>query len=192
MKTKLHIGIAEYRKLSDEELIYRYNSRHEYKTMHVLYERYGHLIYGLCMEYTKEADAARSLTEKLFITLLSDVKRFHIPVFKPWLLKYVKNYCFGQVTTLMQLDEMTDMEEVTEKDINPDEVEDILERAVNELDALERRCLDMFYLNDMTHAAIAQATGQPVKQIKQLLQSAKQHLKIKLGALSYVKNEQAV
>lgn len=192
MRSKLHIGIAEYRKLSDEELVYRYCSKHEHKSMHVIYERYSHLIYGICMQYVHDGAKAHQLTEELFISLLADINGGHIGILKPWMLQYVNDYCRQQVAVALQSanDEQTHIEKETP--VNADEVEDKLDAAVASLPADERACIEMFYLKNMSYSEIAASKKLSTIQIKNLLQAGKQHIKLNLGVKSKVNHEPAV
>jgi len=92
VKPKLLIPPADYKKLTDEELIHRYVHRHEIVAINYLFDRYAHLVFGICMKHLGDIALAKSATKELFIKLADDLKGYTIDQFKPWLFQYVIAY----------------------------------------------------------------------------------------------------
>jgi FimV-like protein len=84
---------ADYKKLSDEELVFRYTDRHETVAISCLFERYAHLVLGLCLNYFKDDATAKKTTEEIFIRLSNELQRFKKGDFRYWLLTFVKTHC---------------------------------------------------------------------------------------------------
>lgn len=92
MKTRIKAA-GDYKKLSDENLIFRYVRYREHQAVHYLFDRYAHLVFGIASKYYPSAQSAAEATRKIFIRLTDDLLRFEITEVKTWLLKYVKTYC---------------------------------------------------------------------------------------------------
>lgn len=190
MKTKNQLPLSDYRKLSDEDVIHRYVHRHEHAAFNCLYERYAHLVLGICFKYLNNSEAAKDATQQIFIKLLDDLARFRIEHFKAWLMQVVRNYCLMQLRQSIPVTNNTielgeDME--FEDDVHPvaerEQLLQILESALTELGPEQRTCVELFYLQKMNYAAIAQQTGYTMMQVKSYIQNGKRNLKNKLITL---------
>jgi RNA polymerase sigma factor (sigma-70 family) len=180
---------GDYKKLSDEELVFRYAQRSEQAAFTNLFERYGHLVYGICLKYLKDADTAKDAMQQIFIKLLEDLKRFKIDCFKPWLYQVSKNHCFMQLRKTVhevsgEIDSGADMEfdDGWHHKIEQEQLLDDLELCITELAAEQQVCIRMFYLEKMSYADIAQRTGYTMLQVKSAIQNGKRNLKLKLEA----------
>lgn len=180
---------TDLRKLSDEELIYRYAQRGEHMAVNSLFERYGHLIYGVCLKYLKNTDAAKDAMQQIFIKLLEDLKRFDIERFKPWLYQVAKNYCFMQLRRSVKVvnneivqDEHVEFEDGWHQKIEQEELLNALEKAVDSLNKEQKQCIEMFYMQSMSYQQIAAQNGTTIKQVKSAIQNGRRNLKMKLNA----------
>jgi len=189
------VAAGDYRKLADEELIHRYVHRQEDIAVNVLFERYGHLVFGVCLKYLKDKEAAKDAMQQIFIKLLDDLKRFEVQHFKSWLYQVSKNFCFMQLrrtvpvvnnglTTNVEAD--MEFEEGWHHKIEQEQLLDKLEAAIAQLNEEQRKCIELFYLQKMTYAEIAAKTGYSLLQVKSAIQNGKRNLKIKLEASSNV------
>ncbi|MBS1771615.1 MAG: sigma-70 family RNA polymerase sigma factor [Bacteroidetes bacterium] len=183
----ISVAVGDYKKLADEELVYRYVHRNEQAAFTCLFERYGHLVYGVCLKYLKDAEAAKDAMQQIFIKLLDDLKRFQIETFKPWLYQVAKNYCFMQLRkTVPVVDNKIDLTDNVEFDddwhhkMEKEELLDKLETAIEELNEEQRRCIKLFYLDKLAYAEIAAKTGYSMMQVKSAIQNGKRNLKLKL------------
>jgi RNA polymerase sigma-70 factor (ECF subfamily) len=187
VKPKPPLPLTEYRKLSDEEVIHRYVHRHDAQAMNCLYERYAHLVLGVCFKYLKDSEAAKDATQQIFIKLLEDLKRFEISRFKSWLMQVTRNHCLMQlrqnlpvINNTIALPEHMEFEEemhpMPEREVLLNE----LEAAVAALNEAQRTCITLFYLEKMTYAGIAEKTGYSISDVKSHIQNGRRNLKLKL------------
>ncbi len=190
MRTKLQIQVSDYKKFPDDELVYRYVNLHDNTAINYLYERYGHLVFGVCLKCLKDVDAAKDMTQQIFIKMLDDLNRFHINNFKPWLFKVAKNTCLmhlrsSQPATNNKIDISDDMEFEQEKHqkIEQEEKLNNLEVALTQLSEEQRTCIELFYLQKLTYSEIVQKTSYTLLQVKSFIQNGKRNLKIKMEAL---------
>lgn len=190
---------SDYRKLSDEELVHRYAHRNESLAFNQLFERYGHLVYGVCLNLLKNTEAAKDATQQIFIKLLDDLKRFTITHFKPWLFRVARNHCFMQLrsaapdTYALSPDEEADrfdmeFEDETHQKIEDERLLNGLEEAMKELNEEQRACINLFYLEKLTYSEISARLGCTLMQVKSHIQNGRRNLKIKMEALRNVQS----
>lgn len=181
-------GVAtDYRKLPDEELIFRYVRREEPLAFNTLFDRYSHLVSGLCLKHMKNAETAKQATQQVFINLLDDLKRFEIESFKPWLYTFVLKYCHEQAKRPVKVahnkavfNEHMEFEEGWKQKIEEEELYGELEKAVATLNKEQKACIEMFYLRYMSYKEIAGEKGISMKQVKTLIQNGRRNIKEKL------------
>ncbi len=192
MKPKTPIPLSEYRKLCDEDVIHRYVHRHEAQAMNCLYERYAHLVLGVCFKYLKDAEAAKDATQQIFIKLLEDLKRFQIERFRPWLMQVTRNYCLMQLRGSLQVhnntialpEAMEFEEEEHQAAVAHETLLQELEGALETLSGPQKECVTLFYLKKKTYAEIAAQTGYAITEVKSHIQNGRRNLKNKLNHLT--------
>jgi RNA polymerase sigma-70 factor (ECF subfamily) len=181
-------AIRKYRKLSDEELIECFNEQSKSNVMQVLYERYAHLVIGLCMKYLKNEMDAEDLTSSIFERLPSKIHRSEIRFFKSWLYQVSKNECLMVIRKKKIYhsefnDASTDLSE--HEETNHEELEQTLHLLTNALDDLkkdQRICITLFYLEEKSYHAISQQLSMDIKKVKSHIQNGKRNLKLKMEA----------
>jgi hypothetical protein len=50
---------TQLKNLKDEELIHLYKTKKSAEVMGILYDRYAHLVYGVCLKYLKNTENAK-------------------------------------------------------------------------------------------------------------------------------------
>lgn len=188
--------------LTDEELVHRYRNSHETKYVGELYQRYTHLVFGVCLKYLKNNAEAEDATMQIFEKLISELKKHHITTFKPWLYVVVKNECmmkFRKNSTEQKhlssfKNEAGNSVENTE-DLHLQELEDKqdkefilehLQEGIEELKEQQQECIELFYMKDCSYLEITKITGYTMNEVKSHIQNGKRNLKKYID----VKNEQ--
>ena len=188
--------------LTDEELVHRYRNSHETKYVGELYQRYTHLVFGVCLKYLKNNAEAEDTTMQIFEKLISELKKHHITTFKPWLYVVVKNECmmkFRKNSTEQKhlssfKNEAGNSVENTE-DLHLQELEDKqdkefilehLQEGIEELKEQQQECIELFYMKDCSYLEITKITGYTMNEVKSHIQNGKRNLKKYID----VKNEQ--
>jgi len=192
VKTKLQVSTAEYRKLSDEELIHRFAFRQDKLAASYLFDRYGHLIFGICLKYFKDTESAKELTQQIFIKLLDDLPRFKIENFKAWLAQVTRNQCLMALrkknaeiaTDFLQFADVENERDVHHK-IEEEYLFQYLDQALATLNTEQRSCIELFYFQKKTYAEISAIMHFTIKEVKSFLQNGKRNLKIKMEALAH-------
>lgn len=183
MKENLH-------NISDEELVHRYRNSHETVYVGELYQRYTHLVFGVCLKYLKNQAEAEDATMQIFEKLITDLKKHHVDRFKPWLHTVVKNHCMmyfrkeGSSEKSMQLYKLEQEKNVESEPIDhlqeaadKEFVMQHLKEGIDELKDEQRTCIELFYLKDCSYAEVAAITGYSLKEVKSYIQNGKRNLK---------------
>lgn len=183
----------KYNNCSDKELINIFLKTRNSETVGVLYERYGHLVLGLCFKYLKNKEEAKDASLQIFGNLLDDLKKYKIEYFKSWLYVYSKNFCLmilrkrqsslkkeldlkENVHLLVDFNDETHLQE-KEKQIS------LMEKAIDLLNEEQKKCIHLFYFDNRSYNEIVEITGYSNNDVKSYIQNGKRNLKLKMEAL---------
>ncbi|MEM9823477.1 MAG: sigma-70 family RNA polymerase sigma factor [Bacteroidota bacterium] len=178
---------------SDDDLVRYFQETGNREYVGVLYQRNAHLIYGACLKYLENREESKDAVMAIFEKIILKMPDASIHKFNTWLFSVVKNECLSRLrkrkSTLRQ-EEIFQQSEKSEDQFmenegvlrlyNKEEAETKEERlaeAMNQLQAIQRRCIELFFFEDRTYAEIAQETNLPLKQVKSHLQNGKRLLK---------------
>lgn len=179
---------------SDDWLMHQFKATGDLELLGRLYEKYMHLVYGVCLKYLKNREASQDATMQIFEKLIIEIPQRAIDNFKPWLYVLTKNYCLMQLRSeksrksgkeeMMEKDQVF-MENSYEMHLNNDDVLeqnlDTLKRCIEQLKAEQKECIRMFYLEEKCYQEIADATKYQLKKVKSYIQNGKRNLKICMG-----------
>ena len=182
--------ISEIKQLTDPELISKYRESENNIYVGELYQRYTHLVFGVCYKYLENYDDSHDATVEIFEQLLSKLKEHDITNFKSWLYSVAKNHCLmklrKQKNHVVLKDDMSEVVE-SGQEMHPVSVNEQeqqlrqLEEAITRLNEDQRICVEMFYLKQMSYHDIVKQTGFDFKQVKSHIQNGKRNLKIALS-----------
>lgn len=183
--------------MTDEELVHRYRNSHETAYVGELYQRYTHLVYGVCMKYLRNEAEAEDVTMQIFEKLIQDLKKHHVTVFKPWLHIVVKNECMMkfrkettnakkqtklkfELNTSVESEPVDHLQDAEDKKQEADDKEFVLrhlQEGIDELKDEQRQCIELFYMKEATYSQIVSITGYSMNEVKSHLQNGKRNLK---------------
>ena len=175
---------------SDAELISQYKESGNQSIIGELYERYTHLVFGVCLKYLKQHEDAHDASIEIFEQLLTKLKSHEVINFKSWLYSVAKNHCLMQLRKEKNHIELhEDVSEIVESNsvLHPSSVNDKeeqlsqLEEAIPQLNDDQRRCVEFFYLQELSYQQIMEKTGFTFKEVKSFIQNGKRNLKIILS-----------
>lgn len=181
-----------FRQDTDEELILLYRNSGHVQYIGTLFERYTHLVFGVCMKYLNNADDSQDAVMEIFEELHQKLLHHEISSFKGWLYSVVKNHC------LMKLRKEKSETHVKEKyyhqitheimesadPFHPsymhDEDDEIrqLNVGIESLNNDQRVCIELMYLQKKSYKEVSELTGYSLKQVKSYIQNGKRNLKI--------------
>lgn len=188
-------GSEKYKNHSDNELINLFVENDDNQFVGLLYERYGHLVLGLCIRYLRNRDEASDAVMQIFTNLMQDLKKYRITYFKSWLYTYSKNFCLMElrrrqsalrhelewkenVHLIMDFSDPAHLQE-KEKQVA------LMEKAISLLNPEQKTCIDLFYLQNKSYNEICGLTGYSANDVKSYIQNGKRNLKLKMEALSH-------
>jgi RNA polymerase sigma-70 factor (ECF subfamily) len=175
---------------NDEELLKRFRKESDIEILGVLYERYMHLVYGVCLKYLEEREAAKDEVMNIFEKLITAVPVQEINNFKTWLYVVTKNHCLMLLRSrkseaahreLMLDDPTFFMEKETgmhplgnDEDIEMKRLEECIEKLKDE----QRRCIQLFYYEGYGYREICEKLGMNENKVKSYIQNGKRNLRI--------------
>jgi RNA polymerase sigma factor (sigma-70 family) len=187
----------KYKSYSDRELIDAFIEKGDNYLVGIIYQRYGHLVLGLCLKYLKNKVEAQDAVIQIFANLLNDLKKYKIDYFKSWLYVYSKNFCLMELRKRqsllkkeLALKENSHLVMDSDDAEHPEEKEKQIvrmETAIEQLNAHQKTCISLFYLENKSYLEITALTGYTINDVKSHIQNGKRNLKLKLEALQ---NEQ--
>ena len=189
--------------LSDQELLARYRTHGDVADLGRLYDRYLPEAFAVARRYLAPPDEdAQDAAMQLFEHLVR-VLRTHAPDnFPAWLHTTIRNYCLMQLRArkragpsagplILSFPDAADVESAAARHL-PDEgaaTEEAeaaelrlqsVEVALAQLPPAQRRCLELFYLENKCYRDIATETGLELNLVRSHLQNGKRMLRRQL------------
>jgi RNA polymerase sigma-70 factor (ECF subfamily) len=171
----------------DAELIALYQKTHNTKFVGELFNRYAHLVYGVCMKYLKKPADAEDAAMKIFEKLMEDLKHHEVQNFQSWLHIVSKNHCLMDLRKRANGSPTVDFESASYQLAESSNVEETelkeeqlsgLESAIKQLNDEQKTCIELFYLQEKCYQEVAEITGYTLKQVKSYIQNGKRNLKL--------------
>lgn len=154
----------------------------------LLFLKYRHFIYGVCLHYVRSKDDALDLTQEVFIKLYRNFHRFDATrPLAPWVKRIAVNTCLSYAgSRTPQLMPTEDLAATIIDTARPSDNLELLatnvalEQAVRELPKQERMALVLRHAEQMSYAEISNAMGCPEGTIKTYIFRARNLLRAKL------------
>jgi RNA polymerase sigma factor (sigma-70 family) len=172
--------------LSDKELVFLYKQSDDMAVLGELYQRYMELVYGVCLKYFKEPEAAKDSVIQIFEELVIKLKKHEVENFKGWLHQVAKNHCLMQLRTpknlktvefkteLVQNEDNVHLNGVLEKEENFKKLEYCLGTLTHE----QQEAIRLFYLEGKCYNEIVEITRGEWNQVRSFIQNGRRNLKI--------------
>jgi len=169
--------------ITDERLLQEYKQTADLAVLAKLYERYMHLVYGVCLKYLHDEELSKDAVMQIFEELIVKATRHDIKQFKPWLYVLSRNYCLMQLRSgkKMQTESLPDfMEFVDDAHLTDEREENIkaLERCKEKLPSVQKVSIQLFYMDEKCYKEIVDETGYSINEVKSYIQNGKRNLKI--------------
>ena len=176
---------------SDDRLIAKFKSTGDLEYLGKLFDKYMHLVYGVCLKYLKEREASQDATMQIFEKLMVELPKREIDNFKPWLHVITKNHCLMQLRSqkikFAQQEKLVSeqdyfMESSFELHHNNEPVleQDLetLRKCIEQLKSEQKECVSLFYLEEKCYQEISDKLSFELKKVKSFIQNGKRNLKI--------------
>ena len=151
-----------------------------------LYLRYADLVYGVCLKYLKDGEAAKDAVMNIYTELLQKLPHHEVQNFKSWLYVLAKNHCLMQLRkekkmvtvefqpAVMQSEDFSHLDSVLSKEQDFKKLEQCLERLPRE----QKQSIQLFYLENKCYNEIVEQTGMDWNKVRSLIQNGRRNLKI--------------
>jgi RNA polymerase sigma factor (sigma-70 family) len=180
--------------LTDAEVIDNYRKSGDQSLIVVLFERYTHLVFGICMKYLKNEEDAKDAVMQIFENLVDNLHKHEIRNFKSWLYSVARNHCLMKIREEASSNEMKKnirekiLQDVMEfpGDYHPMKAEtdhdsdENLYKAISRLNHQQRQCIELIYLQNKSYVEVSEITGYTMNEVKSYIQNGKRNLKIYL------------
>ena len=170
-------------------LIEQYLRQDDLDIFAILFQRYAHLIYGVCLKYLRDEEESKDATMQLFEDVAVKLKKHEIQHFKNWLYSVAKNHC---LMLLRSRKSYLHLKEKIIKENEPDfmEFDELLHlneegysddrKLANALVSLKeehRICIRLMYYEKKSYREITEITGYSLNEVKSYIQNGKRNLK---------------
>jgi RNA polymerase sigma-70 factor, ECF subfamily len=175
--------------MSDEELIREYRKGKDPDVLGILYQRYIHLVYGVCLKYLKDREESKDTVMVLFEKLMVEIDRHEVQQFRSWLYVMTKNFCFRKLQNRGSdlrkfqkyseehfMESTLDMSPLDEE--QPIDLNDALKQCIEKLKREQKECIVLFYYNEKCYQEISDSLKLPLGKVKSYIQNGKRNLKI--------------
>lgn len=173
----------------DELLLESYLKSGEMDLLGVLYNRYTHLVYGICLKYFKDRFKSQDGVIDVFENVVKDIERFEIKNFKSWLYVVAKNHCLMELRKEKSERNKNEhflatefMESTTQlhpiDEVDNENLEKQLKDCIEKLKIEQRKCIKLFYFENKCYKEIAQKLKTDELKVKSGIQNGKRNLKI--------------
>lgn len=171
---------------TDEELLLKFKQSNSQEVLATLYLRYHELVYGTCLKYLKDGEAAKDAVMNIYTELLQKLPLQEVHNFKSWLYVVVKNHCLMQLrreqkTTvvefqpaIMQSADLMHLDDLLSKEADYKRLENCMEK----LNAEQQKAIQLFYFENKCYNEIAEQTAMEWSKIRSLIQNGRRNLKI--------------
>jgi RNA polymerase sigma factor (sigma-70 family) len=171
--------------LSDQDLVDRYKQSGDTWYVGELFQRYTPLISALSWKYLKDQPETEDALMEIFEIIVKDLKQYEVNNFKTWLYSVTKHHCLKKIrrSQLQTVDADHALKYVADDhdpESDPYHLEtqiETLKDAIQNLTEEQRRCVELFYLEEKSYREVASLTGYSLKEVKSYLQNGKRNLK---------------
>ncbi|MEP6512377.1 MAG: sigma-70 family RNA polymerase sigma factor [Parafilimonas sp.] len=170
----------------DEDLLLQYKDSGKQEILAQLYLRYTELVYGVCMKYLKDGEAAKDAVMNIYHELVEKLTTHEVENFKSWLYVVVKNHCLMQLRkekkmitveisqNIMQSEDFSHLDNILEQEQEFQNLHQCLEHLPKE----QKQSIELFYLQNKCYNEIVEQTGMDWNKVRSLIQNGRRNLKI--------------
>ena len=169
---------------TEETLLQQYQATKDQQYLGQLFNRYLHLVYGLCLKYLKNREASQDAVMDIYEHIGKKLLETNVMHFKSWLYMVSKNHCLMILRKknpeesneiIMESPDAAHLQEEKEELEND---LDSLEKCIEELKEEQKECVKRFFLKRNSYHEISAHTGIALKKVKSHIQNGKRNLRI--------------
>lgn len=177
---------AKNKEQDDATLLSQYKHTGDLEVLGVLYNRYMHLVFGVCLNYLKDEELSKDAVMQIFEELIIKLKIHEVQNFKSWLHVLTRNHCLmamrksAKNNTVSIEDTFVENTDFVHLDIDDTKEHQLtaMEKCMDTLPEEQRLSVDLFYLQEKCYKDVAEITGYDLLKVKSYIQNGKRNLKI--------------
>lgn len=177
---------AKINQHDDSELIAAYQKSGDLEALGTLYNKYMHLVFGVCFNYFKDEEQSKDAVMQIFEELVLKLKMHQVQNFKSWLHVLTRNHCLmalrksAKNPTVALEDNFVENEDFVHLDIDDAKETQlsVMEKCMETLSEEQRMSVELFYLQEKCYKEVADITGYDMLKVKSYIQNGKRNLKI--------------
>lgn len=170
----------------DIALIADYKNSGNLEVLGTLYNRYMHLVFGVCLNYLKDEEQSKDAVMQIFEELVVKLRIHEVQNFKSWLHVLTRNHCLmalrktSKNNTVSIDDTFVENTEFVHLDVDDTKEQKltVMEKCMETLPEEQRKSVDLFYLQEKCYKEVADLTGYDLVKVKSYIQNGKRNLKI--------------
>lgn len=170
----------------DLSLIATYQQSGNLEVLGTLYNKYMHLVFGVCLNYFKDEEQSKDAVMQIFEELIVKLKVHQVQNFKSWLHVLSRNHCLmalrksAKNPTVAMEDNFVENGDFVHLDIDDTKETQltVMEKCMETLPEEQRKSVDLFYLQEKCYKEVADITGYDMLKVKSYIQNGKRNLKI--------------
>jgi RNA polymerase sigma factor (sigma-70 family) len=170
----------------DSSLIIAYQQSGDLEVLGKLYNRYMHLVFGVCFNYFKDEELSKDAVMQIFEELVVKLKVHQVQNFKSWLHVLARNHCLmalrksSKNPTVPMEDNFVENGDFVHLNIDDSKETQltVMEKCMETLPEEQRKSVDLFYLQEKCYKEVAEITGYDMLKVKSYIQNGKRNLKI--------------
>ena len=175
-----------YQDAADNDLAELFRNGDKEKVLAEIYQRFGHLMFGTCLNYLHHKEDAEDCVMEIFETLPKLLAKHEVNYLKSWLFSVTKNACLMRLRKknnyteeLKENSEMNDDTFLEEKKLT--ELKLIsLEEAITSLSDEQATAIRLFYYEKKSYQEVSETMGVSLNKVKSAIQNGKRAIKLKL------------
>ncbi len=187
---------TEYKKLTDEELIHRFQ-RDDYQAFNEIVERYKNKLVNFIFRYTGNRDDAEDYAQDTFLKLYKSKHLYReIARFSTWFYTIALNTVKTNLKkknryssiSISDFDPENDKDyDLKSDDVSPEDTVnssiemELIQKAIDSLDDAFREVIVLRDIEDLEYDEIAKITGLPLGTVKSRINRGREKLKIILS-----------
>lgn len=142
----------------------------EPQALQALYDLYSRQVYSLAYAVTHSRELAEEVTQDVFLKVWHKVAQYEPGTnFKAWLLRVTRNLaidCLRREHSDLAKTSVWDVEEMANPTNSLDDEARWVKSALSQLSEVQRRAIELAFLQGMTHQQIAETLNTPLGTIK--------------------------
>jgi RNA polymerase sigma factor (sigma-70 family) len=180
------LNTGKYKHIDDNQLLQQFYADKNNEWLGILLQRYTLLLLGVCMKYLKNEEEAKDAVQQVFLKSITELHKYKVEYFKSWVYMVAKNHCLMKLRDKGKYTAELNEQLLATPDATADKTDFLtkeavlinMETALEQLNAEQRQCVTLFYLQKKSYRDITEATGFSLLQVKSYIQNGKRNLKL--------------